>query len=40
MGLGQPVLGLSAWLAGGLLLLLVAEFMVRRTTAPVPTTPG
>jgi hypothetical protein len=40
MGLGQPVLGLAAWLAGGLLLLLLAEFVVRRTTAPLPTTSG
>jgi hypothetical protein len=40
MGLGQPVLGLAAWLAGGLLLLVLAEVVVRRTTAPAPTTSG
>jgi hypothetical protein len=40
MGLAQPVLGLTAWLAGGLLLLILAEVGFRRTTAPLPTTSG
>jgi hypothetical protein len=40
MGLGQPVLGLVAWLAGGVLLLLLAEFTFRRTNVPAPTTSG
>lgn len=33
-GLGEPVLGLSAWLAGGLLLMLLAEAIIRRSKAP------
>jgi hypothetical protein len=43
-GLGLPVTGLAAWLGGGLLLLVLAEIVVRRTTvsapAPAPATSG
>jgi hypothetical protein len=37
-GLGQPVLGLSAWLLGGLLLMLLAELVIRRTPAAATAT--
>jgi len=43
-GLGGPVLGLTGWLAGGLLLMVVAELVFMRgparATAPAPTTSG